>query len=148
MPDHLYAYLKNHYTRYDKLNGSRILDEDDFSLIFIEDSDTTMKAILNVRDIWGFFRLGAFTFNASDKYKGKAFFTFDNTALYKNYLYLNDGEKHNYICDLNYVSCFYEMTFNNITELEIAFDSTYNYIGKMRRIKTQKNITCISTERK
>ena len=134
MPEHLYSYLKDHYTRYDELNETRILDEDDFSLIFIEDNDTTMKAVLNVRDTEGFFRLGTFTFNASDKYKGKAFFTFDNAALYKNYLWLNDGEKHNYICDLDYISWFYGMTFNNITELEIAFDSTYNYIGKMRRM--------------
>lgn len=26
------------------------------------------------------------------------------------------------------------MTFNNITELELAFDSNYNYIGKVRRM--------------
>lgn len=134
MPEHLYSYLKDHYTRYDELNETRILDEDDFSLIFIEDNDTTMKAVLNVRDTEGFFRLGTFTFNASDKYKGKAFFTFDNAALYKHYLWLNDEEKHNYICDLDYVSWFYGMTFNNITELEIAFDSTFNYISKMRRM--------------
>lgn len=93
-----------------------------------------MKAILNVSDTESFCRLRTFTFNASDKYKGKAFFTFDNTALYKHYLWLNDEEKHNYICDLDYISWFYGLTFNNITELEIAFDSSYNYIGKMRRM--------------
>lgn len=31
MPEHLYAYLKDNYTRYDELNETRILDEDDFS---------------------------------------------------------------------------------------------------------------------
>lgn len=33
-----------------------------------------------------------------------------------------------------YVCEYYRMTFNNITELEIAFDSDYNYIGKVRRM--------------
>ena len=33
-----------------------------------------------------------------------------------------------------YVADFYGMTFNNVTELELAFDSTYNYISKVRRM--------------
>ena len=40
----------------------------------------------------------------------------------------------NHICDLQYVADFYGMEFNNITELELAFDSTFNYISKVRKM--------------
>ena len=93
-----------------------------------------MTAVLNVCDNDGFFRLGTFSFNSTDKYKGKAFFSFDNGALYRTYIRLNDGERHNHICDFQYVCDFYGLEFNNITEVEIAFDSTYNYVSKIRRM--------------
>ena len=134
MPENLYTYLNEHYTRYDELTNARILDEDDFSLVFVEDDETKMSAVLNVRDVDGYFRLGTFTFSNSAKYEGKAFFTFENGALYRVYTRVPNGEPTNHICDLLYVADFYGMTFNNITELELAFDSTYNYIGKVRRM--------------
>ena len=37
MPENLYDYLREHYTRYDEMTNARILDEDDFSLVFIEE---------------------------------------------------------------------------------------------------------------
>ena len=49
-----------HYTRYDELTNARILDEDDFSLVFIEGDETKMSAVLNVRDVDGYFRLAMF----------------------------------------------------------------------------------------
>ena len=134
MPENLYTYLNEHYTRYDELTNARILDEDDFSLVFIEDDETKMSAVLNVRDVDGYFRLGTFTFSNSAKYEGKAFFTFENGALYRVYTRVPNGEPTNHICDLLYVADFYGMTFNNVTELELAFDSTYNYISKVRRM--------------
>ena len=140
MPDKLYAYLKEHYTRYDKLNNTRILEEDDFNLVFIEDEDTKMTAVLNVRDVSGYFRLGTFTFYNSAKYQGKAFFAFENGALYKVYTRIPNVEPTNHICDLLYVTEFFGMSFNNITELELAFDSNYNYISKVR--KMIKDVTC------
>ena len=60
MPENLYSYLNEHYTRYDELTNARILDEDDFSLVFIEDDETKMSAVLNVRDVDGYFRLAMF----------------------------------------------------------------------------------------
>jgi hypothetical protein len=133
MPENLYDYLREHYTRYDEMSNTRILDEDDFSLVFIEEGETKMSAILNVRDVDGYYRLGAFTFNNGAKYRGKAFFAFDNLALYRVYTKFPNAEPANHICDLLYVTNCLGMTFNNITELELAFDSTYNYIKKVRR---------------
>lgn len=134
MPDGLYEYLRDYHTRYDDLTKSRILEEEDFSLVFIEEGETKMSAVLNVRDVDGYFRLGTFTFNNSAKYEDKAFFAFENGALYRVYTRVSNGEPTNHICDLLYVADYYGMTFNNVTELELAFDATYNYISKARRL--------------
>lgn len=149
MPENLYDYLRKHYTRHDEMTNARMLDEDDFSLVFIEEDDAKMTAVLNVRDIDGYFRLGTFTFSNSAKYEGKAFFSFENEALYRIYTRVPNGETTNHICDLLYVADFYGMTFNNITEIELAFDSTYNYIGKVRRmIKDVENFDLYLNGRK
>ena len=107
MPENLYGYLNEHYTRYDELTNARILDEDDFSLVFVEDDETKMSAVLNVRDVDGYFRLGTFTFSNSAKYEGKAFFTFENGALYRVYMRVLNGEPSNHI----YVTCCMWRTF-------------------------------------
>ena len=134
MPENLYGYLNEHYTRRDELTDARILDEDTFSLLFIEEDEVKMTAVLNVRDVEGYYRLGTFTFSNSAKYAGKAFFSFENSALYRIYLKFPNEEPKNHICDLQYVADFYAMEFNNITELELAFDSTFNYISKVRKM--------------
>ena len=134
MPEYLYGYLNEHYTRRDELTDARILDEDTFSLVFSEEDEVKMTAVLNVRDVEGYYRLGTFTFSNSAKYAGKAFFSFENSALYRVYLKFPNEEPKNHICDLQYVADFYGMEFNNITELELAFDSTFNYISKVRKM--------------
>jgi hypothetical protein len=116
------------------------LDEDDFNLVFIDEDETAMTAVLNVKDIDGYYRLGTFTFSNSKKYKDKAFFSFENSALYRIYTRQPNSAPQNHICDLLYVANFYGMTFNNVTELELAFDSTYNYIRTARNwIKDTEN---------
>jgi hypothetical protein len=140
MPENLYEYLHEHYSIYDELSKSRILDEDDFNLVFIDEDETAMTAVLNVKDIDGYYRLGTFTFSNSKKYKDKAFFSFENSALYRIYTRQPNSAPQNHICDLLYVANFYGMTFNNVTELELAFDSTYNYIRTARNwIKDTEN---------
>ena len=86
MPENLYDYLRMQDTRGDELTDSRILDEETFSLVFIEEDEVKMTAVLNVRDVEGFYRLGTFTFSNSAKYAGKAFFSFENSALYRDIL--------------------------------------------------------------
>ena len=43
MPDNLYGYLKEHYSRFDELSKFRILDEDDFNFVFINEDETLKK---------------------------------------------------------------------------------------------------------
>ena len=134
MPDGLYGYLKDHYTRHDRQTNNRILDEDDFTLTFTEEEEQKMTATLDVRDINGYYRLGTFTFHDGAKYEGRAFFAFENSALYRIYMRQYNGEPINHICDFITVCEYYGLEFNNITELELAMDSNYNYIGKVRRM--------------
>ena len=134
MPENLYDYLRMQDTCRDELTDARILDEETFSLVFIEEDEVKMTAVLNVRDVEGYYRLGTFTFSNSAKYASKAFFSFENSALYRVYLKFPNEEPKNHICDLQYVADFYGMEFNNITELELAFDSTFNYISKVRKM--------------
>jgi hypothetical protein len=42
MPENLYGYLNEHYTRRDELTDARILDEDTFSLVFIEEMEWSL----------------------------------------------------------------------------------------------------------
>lgn len=131
-PSDLFGYLKNNYTQHDRENNHRILEEDDFTLTFIEEDEHRMSATLDVRDVGGYYRLGTFTFHNSAKYEGRAFFSFENAALYRVYMRQYNGEPINHICDFQTVCEFYGLEFNNITELELALDSNYNYIRKVR----------------
>lgn len=133
--DEIYEYLSENYTRIEIIDNipHRFIEEDDFFLVFSEEEETKMKADLNVRDVDGFFRLGTFVFHCGKKYKNKAFFSFENSALYRTYMRTNDYPV-NHICDLLYVMSFYNMTFNNITEIEVAFDTNYNFIKKTRKM--------------
>ena len=132
----IYTYLKEHFTRVEIVKDKRIriLDEDCFSLRFIEEQDTNMSAILYAKDTDEWIELGTFVFHCGNQYENKAFFTYDNSALYAISTYNHDGTPNNHICDLSYVVDYYKMTFNNITTLEIAFDSNYNFVKKIRTL--------------
>lgn len=109
MPENLYDYLSEHYTRYDEHNKIRILDEDDFLLVFIDEEEMKMTAVLNIKDTDGYFRLGTFLFNNGKKYEKKAFFTFENETLYRVFSKDYHGKPNGYIHCLLYVAGFYGM---------------------------------------
>jgi hypothetical protein len=132
MPEGLFDYLKEHYTHINE--DCRILNEDDFSLVFFEEDEKNMSSVLNVRDIDGYFRLGKFDFNNTNKYENKAFFTFENDALYRIFSRNCDSTPNNYICCLMFVVNYYGMEFNNVTEIELALDCKFDYISKLRRM--------------
>ena len=76
--------------------------------------------------------LGTFMLNNSGKYRGLCFFTFENKALYSCEAIIN-GERHNLIGYLNYVTETLGLRYNNITELELAMDTNYNVTSVIRR---------------
>ena len=138
--DEIYTYFAENYTKIERRNDNtqlRFLEEDDFFLVFFDEEETKMSATLNIRQKDGSgnnFKLGTFIFNNGKKYKNLAFFTFENETLYRIFSKDYYGEPHGYIQCLLYVAYFYGMTFNNITTLELAFDSDFNFVKKIRKM--------------
>lgn len=137
--DEIYKYLSENHTRIETRNDTqlRFLDEDDFFLVFFDEEENKMSATLNIKQKDGSgnnFKLGTFIFNNGKKYKNLAFFTFENEALYRIFSKDYHGETHGYIYCLMFVAEFYGMTFNNITNLELAFDSDFNFVKKIRKM--------------
>lgn len=141
--DETYKYLSETHTRIETKTDNnreiviRYLDEDDFSLVFYDEDEKEMFASLIIRDCNNDkIKLGTFHFNNTKKYKNKAFFMFENSALYRPFTINADGTRNSWIFSLLYVADYYGMEFNNITKLELAFDSDFNFVKRVRnRIK-------------
>lgn len=139
--DDIYNYLSSNHTKIQKKenNQLRFLEEEDFYLVFFDEEENKMSATLILKDnLNGDFTLGTFIFNNGKKYKNLAFFSFTNEALYRVYGKDTQGKPYNCISCLWYVTDYYSMTFNNITTLELAFDSNFDFVSKIR--KTIKNV--------
>lgn len=80
--------------------------------------------------------LGHLTLNNTCKYAGKAFFEFENAALY-TVEGIDEGNKYCKISNLYYVADVLGMKLNNVTQLDLALDSNINFIKKI--IKAVKN---------
>lgn len=139
--DETYNYLSETYTRLEtKIDNNkeitiRHLDEDDFSLVFYDEDEKEMFASLIIPNCNNEkIKLGTFHFNNTKRYKNKAFFIFENSALYRPFTINTDGTRNSWIFALLYVADFYGMEFNNITELELAFDSDFNFVKKVRSL--------------
>ena len=77
--------------------------------------------------------LGQFTFHKTRKYEGKCFFSFHNKALYTVFNIVF-GNRSNLVHLLDYVADDLGLELNNITELELAVDSTTNTTAKIRKM--------------
>ena len=77
--------------------------------------------------------LGQFTINNTRKYEDKCFFSFQNKALYTVFNIVF-GNRSNLVHLLDYVADDLGLELNNITELELAVDSTTNTTAKIRKL--------------
>lgn len=77
--------------------------------------------------------LGHFSFNNTPKYEGLCFFIFENKALYTVFSIVC-GNRSNNVPLLDYVADDLGLELNNITELELAVDSTTNTTAKIRKM--------------
>ena len=89
---------------------------------------------------------GKFNFTNSKKYEGLCWFTLSNKALYKQYDY---ECAYSFVYYLNMLAVTLELYYNNITEIEIACDSTSNLTYKIRKlIKDHENFEMIFNGKK
>ena len=134
-PQEAFDYIRDH-TSYTTIGGMRILDEDGFKLVAVEEDDNTMTVALDVMvDTGEFIRLGTFQLNgAGSKYQGRAFFSFENSSLYTVFGVTADGSKANWVDMLLPICDDLGLVFNNITELEVALDTETSIIYRLRKL--------------
>lgn len=134
-PQSTFGYIRDH-TSYTTIDGMRVLDEDGYKLVAVEEDDNAMTAALDVMDDSGeYLRLGTFQLNgAGSKYQGRAFFSFENSSLHTVFGVTADGAKANWVDMLLPIAEDMGMAFNNVTEVEVALDSTVNVIYRMRKL--------------
>ena len=111
---------------------------DGFFLSFIEGKDVNDKDItvqLYLMDNPNR-ELGTFTFNKSQKYGSKCFFTFSTKSLYQtaNLVYEGEGKnaKYNYFTYPFYAFRELGLLFNNVTSMEVACDTEASVIGRIQ----------------
>lgn len=130
-----FDYIRDH-TSYTTIDGMRVLNEDGYKLVVVEEDDNAMTVALDVMDDSGvYIRLGTLQLNGvGSKYHGRAFFSFENSALYDVFIMTADRKKANWVDMLLPIAEDMGMAFNNVTEVEIAWDTDVNIIYRLRRI--------------
>ena len=113
---------------------TQVIDRGDYSLNLIDhssnDSEITAITISVTFEMDGQrHRLGTFDLKKEAKY---CFFTFENRILYTPFIYVN-GNKYNCANFISYIADDLGLEFNNITTLEIARDSTRNYVTTIQK---------------
>jgi len=113
---------------------TQVIDRGDYSLNLIDhssnDSEITAITISVTFEMDGQrHRLGTFDLKKEAKY---CFFTFENRILYTPFIYVN-GNKYNCANFISYIADDLGLEFNNITTLEIARDSTRNYVTAIQK---------------
>lgn len=134
-PQEEFNYI-HEYTSYPTAEGKRVIDEDTYKLIIVEEDELTMSVALDVLSDGGeFMRLGTFQLNGTgSRYQGRAFFSFENSSLYTVFGVTADGKKANWVDILLPICDDLGLAFNNITELEVALDTEANIIYRLRKL--------------
>lgn len=109
----------------------QFINRDGYTLHLLEVDEYSAKVNVIVEDEV----LGMFTFNNSSRYEGLCFFKFENKALYTSLTYdVYYKKKVNLIPLISTIADDLDLTFNNITELEVALDSNINVNAKVRKL--------------
>lgn len=134
-PQETFDYIRDH-TSYAAIDGMRVLNEDGYKLVVVEEDETAMTVALDVMDDTGeYLRLGTFQFNGiGGRYQGRAFFSFENSSLYTVFGVTADGSKANWVDMLLPICVGLGLAFNNITEIEVALDTETNIIYRLRKL--------------
>lgn len=109
----------------------QFINRDGYTLHLLEVDEYSAKVNVIVEDEV----LGMFTFNNSSRYEGLCFFKFENKALYTPLTYdFYYKKKVNLIPLISTIADDLDLTFNNITEVEVALDSNINVNAKVRKL--------------
>lgn len=121
--------LYNEYTGYKQ---GQIIYRDDYVLYIIpDDDDRHIRLSVSVGGIL----LGVLTLNNTKQCEGLCFFRFENRVLYE-FLSMDvaTGQRYNLISVWDNIADDLGLVYNNITEIEIACDTSFNLGAKVRKM--------------
>lgn len=130
-----FGYLAQHFNlNADKDAINSTIDRGDYTLHLIDHSsneeEVTAITISACFEMDGErHKLGILDLKKGSQY---CFFSFENRILYTPFIYV-DGRKYNCAIFVEYISDDLGLEFNNITTLEIAKDSTRNYVTAVQK---------------
>ncbi len=140
--DSLYQAFQNNPGKKIQYNGYHLSfaekkdvnDKDITARLYLEDVKDTEVPWYQMKPL--FRELGTFTFNKSQKYGSKCFFTFSTKSLYETAHIVYEGEgintKYNYFTYPFFVFKELGLQFNNVSYLEIACDTEASVINRIR----------------
>ena len=139
-PEGLYENLASLEDGYYMGNG--------YSLKVIEQDETHVLMKVIVPDAAGAWSLGTLILNDGAAFKGKAFFEFDNRALYE--VCTRDEKRPvNCIGLMDYIADDLGLELNNCTKVDIALDTNVNVLAKMKkRIRNHQELDMYLCRRK
>lgn len=123
-------YLLNYLV--DEFKNDTTIDRVDYKLVLIEQGEDTMLVALDMDMDGATHRFGFFTFPLNGKYSKYVFFSFENKALYTVFG-VWEGRKSSIAMMIEDIATDMGLQFNNITSVELAFDSNINVLAKVRK---------------
>lgn len=108
------------------------IQRDGYCLLVMEKDESHMLLKVLIPDVEESWALGTLLLNNCSTFRGKAFFEFENRALYE--IFVNTGKRScNFIGCLEYVADDLGLEFNNCTKVDIALDTNVNAIARIKK---------------
>lgn len=105
----------------------------DYDLLIIDRDEQRILTKVLVPDCGGPMTLGTLTLNRGNAFDGKAFFEYENRALYEVLSWIPGQRPSNLIGLMEYVADDLGLEFNNCTRIDIALDTTLNVLARLRK---------------
>lgn len=104
-----------------------------YDLLIIDRDEQRILAKVLIPDEGGPWSLGTLTLNNGNSFNGRAFFEFDNRALYEVLSWLPGQRPTNFIGLIDYVADDLGLVYNNCTRIDIALDTNVNILTRLRK---------------
>lgn len=107
----------------------------DYDLLIIDRDEQRIIMKVLIPDTSGQWSLGTLTLNNGNTFYGKAFFEYNNRALYEVFSWLPGQGPSNYITLMDCIAEDLGLQYNNCTRIDIALDTTVNAVERIKKRK-------------
>lgn len=105
----------------------------DYDLLIIDRDEQRIIMKVLMPDTSGQWSLGTLTLNNGTAFKGRAFFEYDNRALYEVLSWSPGQRPSNHIVLMDSIASDLGLEYNNCTRIDIALDTTVNILARLRK---------------